>query len=290
MSEDQDLLTVLMGALPGMSKSEAKVARVVLDAPEEVTGLSIAALAQRAEVSEPTVNRFSKKFGATGFPDFKLRLARAVVPGVRYISQAVGSDDSVDIVARKLLDNTIRELMATRDNLPGSALEQAAIQLAAARSIAFFGMGTSAAVARDAEHKFLRFGMPVTAHTDPMSQRMLAAGAAEGDVFFLISHTGRTRTLLEIADLVSESNGTLISLTAPGSPLVEKSDCAIEIRVDEDTDEYLPMTSRIVHLVLLDTLVTAVSLQRGPEFSEHLAKLKSTLRDTRVPAKRNKRH
>ena len=64
--------------------------------------------------------------------------------------------------------------------------------LAQARHIYFLGLGTSAAVAMDAEHKFFRFKVPVTTCTDPLMHRMLAAGGGVGDVFFFISHTGRT--------------------------------------------------------------------------------------------------
>lgn len=281
-SEDNDLLSTLMTAMPSMSKSEAKVAAIVLDDPERVTGLSIAALAKEAGVSEPTVNRFSKKFGASGFPDFKLRLARAVVPGVRYVSQAVNASDSIDTVARKLFDNTIKDLLATRETLPSEALGTAVSLLASARSVTFVGLGTSAAVARDAEHKFLRFGVPVSAHTDPVTLRMLAAGAQAGDVFFLISHTGRTKVLLELAELIQHNGATLISMTSPDSALAVRSDCALGLKVEENTEQYLPMSSRIVQLVILDALAAGITLAKGPAFLDHLAKLKNSLKDTRL--------
>ncbi len=51
----------------------------------------------------------------------------------------------------------------------------------------------------------------------------------------------------------------------------------------ENTDEYMPMTSRIVHLVILDVLATGVTLRRGPEFLPHLEKIKNSLKPTRYP-------
>ena len=81
MSQEPNLLSELNAALPDLNKSETKVADAILEDPEAATRSSIAVLAAAANVSEPSVNRFCKRFGATGFPDFKLRLARSLVWG-----------------------------------------------------------------------------------------------------------------------------------------------------------------------------------------------------------------
>ncbi len=63
-------------------------------------------------------------------------------------------DDDIDTYPKKLFDNTITALMLARDQLPLADIERAVDYLAQARQIYFLGLGTSAAVARDAEHKF----------------------------------------------------------------------------------------------------------------------------------------
>ena len=78
MNQEPNLLSELNAALPDLNKSETKVANAILEDPEAATRSSIAVLAAAAKVSEPSVNRFCKRFGARGFPDFKLRLARVV--------------------------------------------------------------------------------------------------------------------------------------------------------------------------------------------------------------------
>ena len=252
--EDDSLLNRINAELPDLKRSEAKVARAILADPDAATRSSIASLAKAAEVSEPSVNRFCKRFGAAGFPDFKLRLAQSLVTGVRYMSGAVDMDDDVDTYPRKLFDNTIGDLIQARDRLPKAAIANAVDQLAQAKHILFFGLGTSAAVAKDAVHKFFRFDIPVSAQEDPLMLRMLASAGRSGDVFFFISHTGRTKVLVEAAGLAQETEAKVISLTAPGSPLAARSDYTIELPDTEDTEQYLPMTSRIVQLVILDIL------------------------------------
>ena len=58
--------------LEHFSKSERKVAEVILSSPQVAIHSSIAALAKMADVSEPTVNRFCRRLDTKGFPDFKL--------------------------------------------------------------------------------------------------------------------------------------------------------------------------------------------------------------------------
>ena len=70
-----NMLERIQTQLENLSKSERKVAEVILAAPEQAIHSSIAALALEAEVSEPTVNRFCRSMETRGFPDFKLHLA-----------------------------------------------------------------------------------------------------------------------------------------------------------------------------------------------------------------------
>lgn len=283
MTSETNLLGQLERQLPDLNKSETKVAQAILQNPEEATRSSIANLASLAGVSEPSVNRFCKKFGATGFPDFKLKLARSLASGVRYVSRAVEFSDDINTFPRKLFDNAINALMTAREDLPLAAIERAVDHIAQARRVFFFGLGTSAAVARDAEHKFFRFNVPVSTHEDPMMLRMLSASGGVGDVFFFISHTGRTRVLVEAAELARQTEATVVSLTYGESPLAAQSHCCINVDVEEDTDQYMPMTSRLVQLVILDVLASGVTLRRGESFTPYLARIKDSLKDTRFP-------
>ena len=280
-----NLLNVIADSLPAMAKSERKVAELILADPDAATRSSIAKLAKAAGVSEPTVNRFCKKYGATGFPDFKLRLAQYLVSGIRYVSENVAPEDDVDAYTQKIFDSTINSMATVRDKLNRSLVNQVVDKLIQARRICFFGLGASASVAKDAEHKFFRFNLPVTCHEDVLMQRMLCASATNGDVFFIISHTGRTRELVDSAKIARENGGVVIGLTAPDSLLAQVCSLVIEVAETENTDEYMPMTSRLIQLVILDVLATGVTLRRGPEFQPHLKKIKESLKTTRYNKK-----
>lgn len=284
--QSQNLLNVITDSLPNLNKSEGKVAQVILSDPETATQSSIATLAKMAGVSEPSVNRFCKRFNTMGFPDFKLKLAMSLASGIRFVNRNVDPEDDVTSYTPKIIDSTINNLALVRDSISHARVNQVVDNLIQAKRIYFFGLGASGAVARDAENKFFRFNLPVSCHDDVLMQRMLASTGTTGDVFFIISHTGRTKEIVEIAEIARNNGSTVIGLTASNSPLANLSSVALDVDVPENTDEYMPMSSRIVHLVILDVLATGVTLRRGTDFLPHLEKIKNSLKPTRYISKK----
>lgn len=276
-----NLLQDIQQRLDELNKSERKVAEVILKDPEGATRSSIATLARSAEVSEPTVNRFCNRFSSNGYPDFKIQLALSFARGTPYVSQSVDPDDSTAEFSEKIFHGTIAALEKARKDINTNTLTKAIDYLSQAKQISFFGLGGSAPVALDAQHKFFRFNIPVTAYDDILMQRMVAAGSHTGDVIVIISYTGRTRELVEIAQIAREAGATVIGITAPASPMGAHCSLALEVTAPENTDVFMPMASRIIHLAIIDILATGVTLKRGADFHRHLKKIKDSLLSTR---------
>ncbi|MBS8241564.1 MurR/RpiR family transcriptional regulator [Marinobacter lipolyticus] len=282
-NRDDNLIEDIQARLENLNKSERKVAEAILRDPTAATRYSIAALARAADVSEPTVNRFCRGFSATGFPDFKIRLAQSIATGTPYIGQNVEPDDTVAEFADKIMLSTIASLDKARQALDPKALATAIDYLIQAKQINFFGVGGSAPVALDAQHKFFRFNIPVMSYDDALMQRMVAAGSATGDVIVVISYTGRTRETVDIAKIARANGATVIGITNPDSPLGDACTVVLEVTAPEDTEVYMPMSSRIIHLTVIDILATGVTLKRGADFLGHLKKIKESLKPTRFP-------
>ncbi|ALM53545.1 MurR/RpiR family transcriptional regulator [Halomonas huangheensis] len=278
-----DLIQRIRDRLEELNRSERKVADVILADPSAATGMSIASLAQAASVSEPTVNRFCRNFDAKGYPDFKIQLAQSLAGGTPYVSQAVEPDDSAEAYTGKIFGATIAALDLARREVSPARVERMVDYLIQARQIHFFGLGASGAVAQDAQHKFFRFNLPVTAYVDVLMQRMVASVCHTGDVVVMLSYTGRTRELVDIAALARENGAVVLGITAPDSPLSRQCTETLDISAPEDTEHYMPMTSRMIQLALIDVLATGVTLRRGEDFLHHLKKIKDSLRDTRYP-------
>ncbi|MES2744267.1 MAG: transcriptional regulator HexR [Bdellovibrionota bacterium] len=265
-----------------LSKSEVKVADVVLADPQVTIRSSIATLARTADVSEPTVNRFCRSLDCKGFPDFKLKVAQCLASGTPYVNSTVEPFDSVKEFGVKIFDMTMSALEDAKSNLDFENLARAIDLLSSARKIEFHGLGASSSVALDAQNKFFRLNTPVVAYTDVVMQRMAAVAASRGEVIVIISYTGRSIASIETAQLAREAGATVISITNPQSPLARASSLVIAVETSEDTDIYTPAVSRLLHLVILDILATGVSLKRGPDFAQHLKKMKDALKATRI--------
>ncbi|AMB85507.1 transcriptional regulator [Pseudomonas agarici] len=283
MDRVRNLLEQIQNRLEDLNKAERKVAEVILLNPQQATRYSIAALAQAASVSEPTVNRFCRSFDVSGYPELKLQLAQSLASGAAYVSRAVEADDDAEAYTRKIFGSAIASLDSVCQVLDPALINRAVDLLTQARQIHFFGLGASAPVAMDALHKFFRFNMAVTAHVDVLMQRMIASVAHTGELFVIISYTGRTRELVEVARIARANGASVLGLTAAGSPLAKASTLSLNIPLPEDTDIYMPMTSRIVQLTVLDVLATGMTLRRGVDFQPHLRKIKESLNASRYP-------
>jgi RpiR family carbohydrate utilization transcriptional regulator len=261
----------------------------VLADPRSFASLPVSELADRSHVSKPTVVRFCRSVGYDGLADFKLKLAGTVNEGVPFVHRAVDEDDKPGDIVVKVIDNAVSALLAYRNDAASHAFERAIEALASAcrngRRIDFYGVGNSGIVAMDAQHKFFRLGVTATAVADGHVQVMSATMLQPGDCAVVISNSGRSRDLLDAAEIARRKGATTIVITATGSPLARAATGAQQILLaadhPEDYDRYSPMVSRLLHLVIIDILTTGVALRLGGELRPMLAEIKRNLRSKR---------
>ena len=261
-------LELIQKNLDTFSKSERKVAEVIITSPQVAIRSSIATLAKMAEVSEPTVNRFCRRLDTKGFPDFKLHLAQSLVNGTPYVNRNVDENDGPEAYTAKIFESTMACLDVAKNTLDITLVNRAVDVLTQANKISFFGLGASSSVAHDALNKFFRFNIPVSCFDDILMQKMSCINSGEGDVIVFISHTGRTKALVEVARLARENDAFVIALTALNSPLANESNLVLSMSVPEDTDIYMPMASRIAQLVLIDVLATGLHYDEAQDLEK----------------------
>ncbi|CAH0990903.1 HTH-type transcriptional regulator HexR [Sinobacterium norvegicum] len=276
------VLIRLQQSMANLSKAEHRIGEVILSNPEAIVTITTAELAKRAEVSDPMVSRLCKTLGCQSFPAFKVQLAKSLASKESFITEAVSPGDSAGSYIEKRISANQAALEYIRSHLETEAIEQAVEALKQARQIDIFGVGGSAAVAQDAQHKLFRLGVPTIAYQDHLMQRMAAAAAGEQTVILMFSITGRTKSMIEVAKIAKKSGATLITITSPGSPLAKLADITITSGDElEDTTVYVPMTTRIVILTIIDIIATGLALAQGQEGGERLQKIKHSLDDTR---------
>ncbi len=254
-----------------LSKSEDKVADFVLSEPDTVVQASIQSLAKSCGVSEPTVVRFCKAIGCSGYHDFKMKLARSRASQEKYFFRDVAADDSSKVLSEKLIDSAIASIQNVRNQLDHSAVDQAIELYCNAERAEFYGSGGSAVVAEDAQLKFFRLGKPAISYADPHIQLASAALLDKNSLAIAISYTGRNKDMLDAVALVKEAGAPVVTVTRTGSPLALMSEVNLNVDVAEDSDVFSPLKSRLAQMMVLDILAVGVALRGDQQMMEQLS-------------------
>jgi len=267
LSYIQGMLDRIKSTLASLAPAEQRVGKLLLSDPRAFATLPVVELAERAQVSKPTVVRFCRSVGYEGLSDFKLKLAASISEGVPFIHRNVGSTDSTSDVLVKVIDNTVAAFLKYRNDASTTAIDKAVDAIALAhkknKRLEFFGVGNSGIVAQDAQHKFFRLGFHTIAHSDGHLQIMSASLLGPGDCLVVISNSGRTRDLLDACEIARKNGATTVVITASGSPLSSTGQIHLVADHPESYERFSPMVSRLLHLMIIDVLATTVALRLG---------------------------
>ncbi len=265
--KSRNMLERIGAAISSLSVAEQRVGKLLLMDPGSFVVLPVSELACRAKVSSPTVVRFCRSTGYDGLADFKRKLGGSVREGVPFIHPSVDADDKTADILIKVLDNTVAALSTYRAKANVAMMDRVSEAIVAAseagRRIEIYGVGASGLVAEDAQHKFSLIGVKTMACRDAHFQTAYATMLRGGDCLVCISNSGRTRELLEIADIARSNGATVIAITASGSPLAVIGNFHLSADHSEHYEFYLPMVSRLLHLLIIDVLTTSMALRIG---------------------------
>lgn len=113
-------------------------------------------------------------------------------------------------------------------------------------------------------------------------QVMSASLLGPGDCVVIISNSGRTRDLMDAADIARKHGATVIVITTSGSPLAQSGHIHLSADHPEGYDRYSPMTSRLMHLMVIDVVATCLALRiGGTKLQPLLKEMKNNLKSKR---------
>ena len=276
------VLEAIRQGYASLRKSERKVADIILADPGVLARMNMVTLASEAGVSQPTVARLSKQIGCSGFAELKLKMVQEVAAGSPFVPGNVDYLDDSSQLTHKIFTTAATTLLSVRDSLDTDEVERAGQMLASASRIEFLGCGTSGVVAQDAYQRFCRLDIRCGYHQDSVMQSVASSTLGPGDVAVIVSYTGRTRSTVELAKACHLSGASIIGITTQGSPLAQLSDVVLDARITEDTEIYLPTSSRLAQLAIVDVLAASVFLKRREEEGHRLNSVKEAVKSTRL--------
>lgn len=242
----------------GFTKSEKKVADIVLKDPQSIIYSSITDLSEHCEVGEATILRFCKKLGFNGYQSFKMTLAQSLQKEDEVdvqLSDEITKDDSIQDVCKKILNTDICALNETFALIDYKSIEEVVEWLIKAKRIVFFGVGSSAITAQDAKNKFMRITSNVEFSYDSHMQSMIASLMCDKEVAIAFSYSGSTKDTIEMLKTAKKTGAKTVCVTRYGkSPITQYADHVLLIGAKEGPLQGGALSTKIAQLFIIDIL------------------------------------
>lgn len=258
-------ILVKMSRIKDLSSSERHVVDYVLTHYRDVCNMGIVELGDKTFTSTTTVKRLCRKLGVESYTSFRMLLS-AAQDGYSYQVEAetghqvfLGRYDTMGEILEKVSQQNASSIRQTAKLIDPQVLEQVVARMAAAQRIDFYGVGSSYVVALDAQMKCMRLKIPSTAYNDRLSMLTGAGAYAEGALAFLISHTGETDDMVELARVLRRYQVPTAAITSAGSStLSELCQYCLQVDGSKGMDSLGGMSSRIAAMNVIDVLFTAL--------------------------------
>jgi RpiR family carbohydrate utilization transcriptional regulator len=252
-----NLLLKLQAHYGSLKSAEKKAADFLTNNPEFVAKSTIAKSAEMAGCSEPTFVRLARKLGYSSSAEMKEELngSKESEPSEGRFFGRFSSTQSSEEIVKGVFQLSIQALNDTLLIFDFEKYKQAFNALKNARKIVFFGTGDAAAVATAAYVKFTRIGFNCYVADDPDLMLMHSANMHKGDVAVMISHSGRTKCLVNSAKYLRTKDVTVLSITNfPITPLVKNSDICLMTCAFAEHLLGEVMAIRVVGLCIIESL------------------------------------
>ncbi|TPL99166.1 MurR/RpiR family transcriptional regulator [Mesorhizobium sp. B2-3-11] len=284
MKTPADIITRLQLMSQDGTKSDRRLASLVLSDLDFASKAAISEIAARVGVSEPTVTRFCRNLGCEGLRDFKFHLAQAIAIGGQYLSpEPLSRDAREQRIASAITEAAVTAIQRASENLDMTTLVDVAARLAASGNVLCIGSGgISSMMATEMQNRLFRLGLPVLAQIDGQLQRMYAAVATPDTTVVAFSVSGYARSVIEAVQVAQQYGAATVAVTAPDSALAMAADTVIHLQPLEDGNIYKPTSSRYALLAIVDMIVTSVAETRGPKVLENLRRIKQSVNTLKV--------
>jgi len=259
-----------------MGKAEKRIADWLMENPGGIIPLSIIDLAEKCNCGEATIVRFARRLGFSGYQDMKISLAQET--GAASVSTTITSEDSASDIYDKVCNDIYCSLEKTKLAVDPDALQAACEKISEARRIVIFGLGNSASIAKDAEHKFLRAGCDAAAYSDNHMQVIAASHLTDKDVVLAISHSGSSKDIIDALKIAKGAGATTVCITSEGkSPILNHSDIILHTASDETKYNILALNSRIAQLSLINVIYYHIVYNRPEKAVEAIKNTERSL-------------
>lgn len=250
-----------------LTSIEKRIAEYILKDPEAIKNLNTYQVAKNCKASQASIVRFTKKLGFKGFPDFKLSLSqdignRKAESHVNIIHEEIKPEDSFEIVGKKVAHANITAVNNTYEITDFKELENAVKVIAQADKIMVVGVGFSGIVAKDFYYKLLELGKHAIMENDTHTQLSCLSSMGKNDLLFVISHSGKTVQMYDIAKVAKDRGIKIISMTSiVPNPISDLADIKLGTVEMKNNFRSTALSPRISQLTVVDMIYIKLMLE-----------------------------
>jgi DNA-binding MurR/RpiR family transcriptional regulator len=273
-----NLIVKIQAVYDNLKTAEKKVADLLLNNPQYFSTATIVEASTKACCSEATFTRLSKRLGFKGYPELKSALMEITDDDRIVPYENILDEDSCDTAVAKVFEAAIQSLRDTLNILDINKYKAVVNALSKANKVMLCGSGDAFAVALSGYQKFIRIGFNATVSADIDVELIIASGLKKNDVVIAISHSGKTKSVVDIVKIAKNNGAKIISITNfPVSPLAKNSDIVLLTAAFSEHADGEIMAKRITELCILESIFVNVLLDNKTKLSTNVKKSNDAL-------------
>ena len=256
---------------PNLKSAERRAVDFLLANPDRVSELGIVDFASQAECSEATAVRVAKRLGYEGYIELKRAFGLHQTSDPEVVYPEIDPKDTLPSMLDKVFDSSIKSLSDTRHILDVDEFGETVDALVKSRQILFCGIGDGAIVAREGYLRWLKVGHTAYESSDADEQLFFANRLGKGDVMLAFSHSGRSRTVNNVAKLSRKRGATVAAVTNfPISPLTKIADYVLQTAVFATFADLEIISKRLAQLCIVECLFIGFIQKMGKAYIKRM--------------------
>ena len=247
------------------SESEKEIAKYILNHGEAVLSMSVKELAKHTYTSPATIVRLCKKIGLEGYNDFKIKYSAELQYDLQHtdridVNFPFQKDDSHPLICHKLASLSQEVIADTVKLIDFNQLHQIVDLIYHYPTIDIYGSGNSLLAAMSFQHKMMRISRDVNLRVLHGEQIFMSYNTNPDRIGMIISYSGETNEVIQIAQTLKEKKTPLIVLTSIGdNRLSHYADYILNIGSREKiSTKIAPFASQISMEYLLNVIFSCL--------------------------------
>lgn len=242
-----------------LTKTEKRIADILLNSPQCFIGCSINRLSEYSGVSQGSINNFAKKFCGSGFAALKLRVASCLSSLSEKPFATADNANGIKGALELKINDFMTAFKNTLEINDEQTLKKAADMILSAKRIEMYGTFSSAIVANDFCLELIQLGIPTAYVSDSLMASVSASMLDKDCLVIAVSSSGRTKEIIDSVEIAKGNGVNVICMTADkNSPLAKKAEtvlvaAASDIAISERMSEI-----RMSQLFIIDALCSYI--------------------------------